>query len=111
MPFKREKLATNLRELAAQFLQETKKSSLVTVTSVTISDDMERATVGFTVFPEEKEEAALTVAKRRQKAFRAFAAARLRTRRIPWTTFVIDLGEKNRQRVDELLREDTQPRN
>ena len=106
MPFRKEKLASNLGELAAQFLQETKKTTLVTVTSVEISDDEERATIGFTVFPADKEQAALVIAKRRQKAFRAFAGSRLRTRRIPNIRFVIDMGEKNRQRVDELLRED-----
>ena len=107
MPFRKEKLAANLGELAAQFLQETKKSSLVTVTSVAISDDAERATIGFTVFPADKEGAVLAIAKRRQKAFRAFAGSHLRTRRIPSITFAIDMGEKNRQRVDELLREDS----
>jgi ribosome-binding factor A len=106
MPFKREKLAAKLGELAAQFLQETRKSTLVTVTKVEISEDLERATIGFTVFPESKEEAALAIAKRREKAFHAYAASRLRTRRIPYITFIIDVGEKNRQRVDELLRED-----
>lgn len=105
MEHRNEKLAGELQRLAGDFLKEAAGiGSLLTVTDVRMSADAEQATIAFTVFPVSAETYALRSAKRRERAFRAYANDHLRTRRIPKVTFVIDAGEKNRQRIDDLLR-------
>ncbi len=102
----RQQKAENLiKELSAQFLgRENNKTSLVTVTSCTTSPDLKRATVFMTVFPEEKEHDMLDFAKRKRGELREFIKKNLRTKVIPFIDIEIDLGEKNRQKIDELLR-------
>ena len=100
-----QKVANYLKELAAQFLgQENNKTSLITVTSATCSPDLKRATIFITVFPVEKEKTALEFAKRKRPELREFFKKKLEIKTIPFVDIAIDLGEKKRQRIDELLR-------
>ena len=103
----RNKKVTNfIKELGAQFLgRENNRTSLITVTSATVSPDLKRATIFITVLPEEKERAALEFAKRKRGEFREFLKKNMQTKMIPFIDIAIDLGEKNRQKIDELLRE------
>ena len=101
-----DKVANYIKELAAEFLgRESNKTSLVTVTSATCSSDLKRATVFITVFPLEKEKTALEFAKRKRPEFREFLKKNMTTKNIPFIDIAIDLGEKHRQKIDELLRE------
>lgn len=101
-----EKVANFIKERAAEFLaRENNKTSLITVTSANCSPDLKRATVFITVLPAEKETLALSFAKRKSKEFREFLKKNMTTKNIPFVDFTIDLGEKNRQKIDELLRE------
>lgn len=102
---RQEKLANQIKELAAVFLgRENNRTSLLTVTSATCSPDLKRATIFITVFPGSKEQSALQFAKRRRKEFREFLKKNMTIKIIPFIDFAIDLGEKNRQKIDELLR-------
>ena len=101
-----EKVANQIKELAAQFLgRENNKSSLITVTAATTSPDLKRATVFITVLPNSKENAALGFVKRNLKEMREFLKKNMPIKIIPFLDVEIDLGEKNRQKIDELLRE------
>jgi ribosome-binding factor A len=101
-----EKVAQLIKELSAQFLErEVNNTSLITITSCTVSKDLKRATVFITVLPESKEKAALDFTKRRRKELREFLGKNLQIKNIPFIDIEIDLGEKNRQKIDELLRE------
>ena len=105
MSQRNEKVANNIKELAAGFLErENDRSSLITVTSATCSPDLKRATVFITVLPTEKEKNALEFAKRKRKEFREFLKKTMTTKNIPFVDIAIDLGEKHRQKIDELLR-------
>ncbi len=102
---RKEKVANHIKELAAGFLgRVNNKTSLITVTSATCSPDLKRATVFITVFPSEKEKPALEFAKRQRKEFREFLKQTMTTKNIPFVDIAIDLGEKHRQKIDELLR-------
>ncbi|MCU0660259.1 MAG: ribosome-binding factor A [Candidatus Pacebacteria bacterium] len=104
MSLRQDKVGNLIRELAGRFIQEeSNKTSLITVTEATISKDMKRATIFFTVFPAEKEEAVLDFLKRKRSEFHDYLKGKLETRAIPFVDFEIDRGEKNRQRIDELL--------
>ena len=99
------RIANQIKELAAQFLgRENNRTSLITVTSATCSPDMKWATICITVLPITKEKLALEFVKRRRKDLREFLKKNMPIKIIPFIDIVIDEGEKNRQKIDELLR-------
>jgi ribosome-binding factor A len=101
-----EKVANFIKESSAEFLgRENNHTSLITVTSCTVSPDLKRATVFISVLPEEKEHNALDFAKRKRKELREYLKNKMQIKIIPFIDIQIDLGEKNRQKIDELLRE------
>ncbi|MDQ3245004.1 MAG: 30S ribosome-binding factor RbfA [bacterium] len=103
---RQEKVGNLIKELVAQFLnRENNHTSLLSVTSVSISPDLKRATVYITVLPADKEQNALEFTKRKRGQMREFLKQNLEMKTIPFLEVAIDLGEKNRQRIDELLRQ------
>ncbi len=101
-----EKVANFLKELSAQFLEhESNGTSLITVTSCNVSPDLKRATIFITVLPDEKETSALAFVKRQRSELRDYIKKNMQTKVIPFVDIEIDHGEKNRQKIDELLRE------
>jgi ribosome-binding factor A len=106
MPSQRqEKVANIIKELSAQFLErENNRTSLVTVTYANCSPDLKKATVYITVLPDDKEHDALDFAKRKRGELRDFLKKNLSIKTIPFVDIAIDQGEKNRQKIDELLR-------
>ncbi len=100
-----EKLVNLLKELTAEFLnRENNKTSLITVTSATVSPDLKRATVFITVLPETKENEALLFVRRKLGKLHAYISQKIPGRNIPFLQIGIDSGEKNRQKIDELLK-------
>ena len=105
MPRREEKVANLIKELSAVFLErESNLTSLLTVTSASISPDLKNATILITVLPEEKENEALEFAKRKRRELREYLRENLKTKNIPFLDIALDHGEKNRQKIDELLR-------
>ncbi len=104
--FKDEKASSLLGKFAAEyFLVESNKDSLLTVTKAEILNKGKQAIIFFTVLPVEKEGATLQFAKRRRNDFRQFVMGKKSFGYVPRIDFCIDLGEHNRQRIDELLNE------
>jgi ribosome-binding factor A len=100
-----EKVAVHIKELSAQFLgRENNRTSLITVTSASCSPDLKRATIFITVLPTDKEGDALGFVKRQRGDLREFLKKNMPIKTIPFIDVAIDLGEKNRQKIDELLR-------
>lgn len=105
MTQRNEKVINQIKELSALFLgRENNKTSLITVTSVTASPDLKRATIFITVLPNSKEKTALEFVKRKLKDLREYLKENMEIKTIPFLDVAIDLGEKNRQKIDELLR-------
>ena len=106
MTARNEKVANQIKELSAEFLgKESNKTSLITVTNATCSPDLKRATIFITVFPGDKEKGALEFSKRKRPELREFLKKNIPIKIIPFIDIAIDQGEKNRQKIDELLRE------
>jgi ribosome-binding factor A len=106
MAQRNEKVANNIKELAATFLgRENNKTSLLTVTGATVSPDLKRATIFITVFPTLKENEVLHFTQRRLGELRETLKKNMSIKTIPFLEVKIDAGEKNRQKIDELLRE------
>lgn len=100
-----EKVANFLKELSARFLEhESNGTSLITVTSCNVSPDLKRATIFITVLPDEKEHDALDFAKRKRGELRDYIKKNMQTKVVPFVDIEIDRGEKNRQKIDKLLR-------
>ncbi len=95
---------TLIAELTAQFIrQEASSDPLITVTRVDLSKDSKQALILFTTIPEEKEEQALVFLKRKAGEVRTFLKKESRLRAIPHLEFMIDFGERNRQRIDTIV--------
>ena len=106
MTQRNEKMANLIKELSAQFFnRENNRTSLITVTSCTTSPDLKRATILITVLPDSKEHGALDFLKRKRSELREFLKKNMSSKMIPFIDIQIDRGEKNRQKIDELLRE------
>jgi len=103
MSLRQDKVSSLIKNLAGEFLgRESGANSMITVTRTTVSKDLKRATVYLSVFPEEQQENALNFAKRKRPEFREFFKKGSRLRVVPFFDFEIDLGEKNRQKIDGL---------
>lgn len=105
-PNKDKKIEEVIKKAATRFLlEETSGASLLTVTHVITSTRSEQATIYFTAFPTEKEKTALEFLKRKRGEFKEYLKAETNLSRIPFIDFAIDMGEKNRQRIDEISKE------
>lgn len=99
------KVATLIKEISAEFLgRENNRTSLITITACSVSPDLKRATVFMTVLPDSKEKAVLEFVKRKRGELREYLKEHMSTKSIPFIDIEIDRGEKNRQKIDELLK-------
>lgn len=105
MTVRQDKLIKVLKQISATFIEEEANSSpLITVTNADISADMKNATIFFTTIPEDKEDNALLFLSRKEHALREHSRKHLKNMRVlPYFKFAIDKGERNRQKIDELL--------
>ena len=100
-----EKVANFIKERAAEFLNQLgNRTSLITVTAAACSPDLKRATVFISVLPENKEQTALEFVRRQLTELRNYLKKSMRTKNVPHLQVQIDQGEKNRQKIDDLLR-------
>ncbi len=100
---KDDKLKEMIRELAAEyFSRESNRQSLITITGVEIFSRGGKARILMTVLPENAEASALEFAHRQLTDFRQYVMEKSRIGRIPFFEVAIDIGEKNRQKIDEI---------
>lgn len=98
------KIKTIITDAASDFLtRESNHTSLITVTRVELVDRGSQVIIYFTVFPSDKEEAALDFVKRKRSEFKEFLKSKTKLGHIPFVDFMIDVGEKNRQRIEEII--------
>ena len=93
---------------ADYFARESNRLALITVTRADVSPDLKNVTIYFSVLPEKYEEQVVHFARRSRTDFRQYIKDKATMRVLPNVDFVLDLGEKNRQRIDDLTR--TQPK-
>ncbi len=104
--FSKKKISELLKGMAASFLQkESNGKSLITVTDCRVADNQRTAIIYFSTLPVESEEEVLNFTKRKRKEFHEYLKKHTRLRYVPFIDFEIDFGEKNRQRIEELLNE------
>jgi ribosome-binding factor A len=105
-PWKTEKTVSLIKHLAAEFFEaRSDRSALITVTDATISPDRKHVTIYISVLPESEEADILDFARRKLSELREYVDKHTRMRTVPFIGIEIDNGEKNRRKIDELLKQ------
>ena len=105
--YRDEKIGSRIKELAAMYIErEGGLTSFITLTRVELLPNSKKATLYISVLPREKEQAAYGFIKRNLGDIRKYIEKNLKIRPVPFLEVVIDEGEKNRQRIDEILIKD-----
>jgi ribosome-binding factor A len=104
MDTQHEQRTLRYQELASEFIAlNSNRESLITVTNTVLSKKGDRVTFYVSVYPEDAESPALGFLMRKRGDVREYLKEKASLARIPHVEFLIDDGEKSRQRVDELL--------
>ena len=100
------RITSLVQEKVATFIREEANSDpLITVTSVNVSPDLKNATVFITTIPDGREEDALIFLKRHGKDIRKKLMKSTHIKIVPFLDFKVDVGEKHRQHIDEIVNE------
>jgi len=99
-----ERVASLIKEIVATFIQqEANTDPMITVTRVTISPDYRKATVLITTIPDGRESDALVFLKRYGGQMRHLVMKKSNLKIIPHLDFDLDVGERHRQHMDEVV--------
>lgn len=95
-----------IKAAAGQFVaRESNGQSLITVTDVDMQNEGKKAVILISVYPPHKGQAALDFLKRQRDELKDHIRRSVSLGRLPHFDVELDNGEKNRQRVDELLQQ------
>ena len=99
-------LKKHLQEIAADFVNlNSNHTSLITITDSKLTKKGDKITFLVSVFPEDAEGPAIGFLMRKRGECKRYLKEKTRIQRVPHVEFALDTGEKNRQKVDELLSE------
>ena len=97
------KLQEVLAQLAGQFLvRNANLESLITVTHAAADDEGNRVVIFVSVMPDNMATKAIAYLKRERSEFREYIKKYSALQHPPTIDFMLDIGEKNRQRIFEL---------
>ncbi len=104
MEFSRQdRVRSLLTEVVAAFIREEANANpLITVTRLEIAPNYRNVTVLFTTIPALGQEDALNFLKRKGGELRGYAMKHSNMKVVPFFTFEIDYGERNRQHIDQV---------
>jgi ribosome-binding factor A len=101
-----EKIEEQVKEIAARVIErESNKTALITVTRVELFEKGRKAMLYISVLPETGEDSAVNFLKRKRADIRDAVKQQMNIRTIPFLDVDIDIGEKARRHIDELLKE------
>lgn len=104
---RKEKKEEQIKEIVARFVErESNKTALITVTRVELDEKGRTGTIYISVLPESGEASALNFLKRKRIDIKEAIKVGLAIHPIPFIDIAIDEGEKARQTIDALLREE-----
>ncbi|OHA17526.1 MAG: hypothetical protein A3H57_02305 [Candidatus Taylorbacteria bacterium RIFCSPLOWO2_02_FULL_43_11] len=100
---KNDKIAAIVSVAASEFFKrESDRTSMITVTRTEIKDRSKKALIYITVFPEDKEETALSFTKRKRTELHNYLINETGLVMVPFVDIEIDIGEKNRQKIEAI---------
>ncbi len=101
-----QKIEEQVKEIAARVIErESNKTALITVTRVELFEKGRKAMLYISVLPETGEDSAVNFLKRKRADIRDAVKQQMNIRTIPFLDVAIDVGEKARRHIDELLKE------
>lgn len=107
MPFRKEKIISLLEKIVSSFVKSKVESgTIVSITGIEISNDLRKVKILISIFPENKEKETFNSLKDKEKDLRNYAKTRLKMKFLPSFEIEMDKGEKNRQRLEEILQKD-----
>ncbi len=107
MSIKEERTIEAIKNMTAQFIGlQSNRTSLITVTNIELQNKGKDVIVYVSVLPEEKEEAVMDFLNRKRIEMRNFLKGKIRMRVLPHFSFEIDMGEKNRQKIEHIIQSD-----
>lgn len=100
------KVAEEIAHQAGLFLAANVRAggALITVTRADISPDLRNVIIFVSILPKSREAEMLQSLKRLRTDFHDFLKDTTVLRDVPTVDFQLDIGEENRQRIDELTR-------
>lgn len=102
---RKEKATSLLSRLIPEFIKKFSfGKTIVTVTRLEISDDLMFVKIFVSAYPQAGEKQAMALLSKKSKDIRKYIGARVRWKFLPELIFLVDEGEKNRQRIEEILK-------
>ena len=102
---RKSRVEEEVRKAVANYIeQESNRDALISVTRVTLGEKMNHGIVYISVLPESKEQAVIYFLTRNGSDVKKFLQKKIPYLRAMFLEYVIDTGEKNRLRIDELSR-------
>ena len=102
-----EKLASLITARAADFFnRQSDRTSMITVIRTELRNKGRTAVIFITVWPVESELAALSFAKRKRAGLKEFIGQTIKLKTTPHLDVELDAGEKNRETIERILRQD-----
>ncbi|MAZ56192.1 hypothetical protein CL653_00145 [bacterium] len=104
-----DRVASLVKEEVAKFIaSEANTDPMITVTRVTVSPDYRNVSILITTIPDGREDDAVIWLKRHGREMRRAIMKHTNLKIIPNLDFGLDVGEKHRQHIDELINETKQ---
>ncbi len=104
MSVRNERLVSILKNATSVFIQQfSEPGTIATVTNLNLSENAKNATIFFTVLPEKNEVEILKNFKKKIPEFRYLLIKKYKINSPPELDLKIDVGEKNRQKIDALM--------
>jgi len=103
MSIRQDKWTELIKRLSATYIErESNHDALISVTRVILTERLGHAIIYISVLPESKEQASLYFFTRNLRDLRIYIKKHAPGRVLPHLSVEIDLGEKNRQRIDQI---------
>ncbi|KKQ34929.1 MAG: Ribosome-binding factor A, partial [Candidatus Nomurabacteria bacterium GW2011_GWB1_37_5] len=98
------KMENQIKELSAEFFErELNVKSLVTVTNIFLSPNYKHVDIFLSILPEKDADSIIKISREKTGELRKYLSQKMKIRFLPEIEIKHDLGEKNRQRIEELL--------
>jgi len=104
MTLRQEKITSHLKNTVSQYLKGIDfESRIVSITRLEISRDLKSAKIFVSSFPVGGEEKVLEILNKEKGEIKKYLSRKTKMKFLPELQFLEDKGEKNRQRIEELL--------
>lgn len=101
-----QRAVTLIKEAVATYVaRKANTNPLITITNANISPDYRRVTIFFTTIPDNRENDTLIFLQRNAREIRQFLKLKTRLKNIPHLDFTVDYGERHRQDIDKIVRD------